>query len=68
MSKQFPLINVMSPKDQRQALQFLKDEVLAMDKSNPDDSGYCNYDDTNRIRVFLIKVGALPDRRKVGKK
>lgn len=67
MSKQFPLINVMSPADQRKALKFLTDIVKDADKANPDCTGYDNNEDTMELRVFLMRVGALPDRRK-GKK
>lgn len=54
----------MTPAQQKTAIKFIKDEVLSMDKSNPDETGYCNHEDVMEKRVFLIKVGALPDRRK----
>lgn len=54
----------MTPAQQKKALKFLKDEVLSMDRSNHDETGYCNHEDVMKMRIFLIEVGAMPDRRK----
>lgn len=68
MSKQFPLINVMSPAQQRQAVKILKGIVKTDDEQNPGQSGYCDHEDTHEIRMLLIKSGQMTDRRKAGRK
>lgn len=67
MSKQFPLINSLSPAQQRKAVALLK-ERLKQDDEAFDDTGYNNHEDTMRLRVFLIEIGAVPDRRKSRKR
>lgn len=63
MSSKFNLINSISPAQQRKAIALLK-ERLKQDDEAFDDTGYNNHDDTMRLRVFLIEIGAVQDRRK----
>lgn len=67
MSDQFPKIGIMTPAQQRKAVKFLK-EQLRQDDQNPNDTGYNDHEDTMKLRVFLIEIGAIPDRRKANKR
>lgn len=56
---------MMTPAQQKKALGFLKAIVTEADKqSGSDVTGYDDHSDTMKLRLFLIEVGALPDRRK----
>lgn len=59
----FPLIHTMTPAQERKAIGLLK-ERLKQDDEAFDDTGYNNHEDTMRLRVFLIEIGAIEDRRK----
>jgi hypothetical protein len=53
----------MTLPQQLRAVTFLKDIVLEADEQNP---GQCGFDDdagNHKMRMFLIEVGAMPDRR-----
>lgn len=63
----FPLVHCMTPAQERKAITLLK-ERLKQDDEAFDDTGYNNHEDTMRLRVFLIEIGAVPDRRAKGKR
>ena len=51
----------MTPAQQKKALALLKQQVRQNDEAA---GGEDNYPDNHAIRMFLIEVGAIPDRRK----
>lgn len=53
----------MTPAQQKKAITFLKAQ-LAMDDTASNETGYNDHEDTMKLRVFLIGIGAIPDRRK----
>jgi hypothetical protein len=57
----------MTPAQQKKAIKILKDIVDNSDEQNPNENGYCDHADTMEIRMLLIEIGAIPDRRKKGK-
>ena len=66
MADKFPLINLMSPAQQKKAIAFLKAQLECDDQAYGD-TGYNDHPDTTKLRVFLIEIGAVQDRRKVKK-
>jgi hypothetical protein len=60
-------MKALTPAQQRKAVGFLKRQ-LAQDDEAPNETGYCDHEETMKLRVFLIEIGAVPDRRKAGKK
>lgn len=56
---------MMTPAQQKKALGFLKEIVEEADEqSGSDATGFDDHSDTTKLRLFLIEVGAMPDRRK----
>ena len=54
----------MTPKQQKAAIDILKRLVNEADEQNPGVCGYDDHEDTLEIRLLLIEIGALSDRRK----
>lgn len=55
----------MTPAQQKKALALLKQQVRQNDEAA---GGEDNHSDNHAMRMFLIDVGAIPDRRKKGGK
>lgn len=58
----------VTPAQQRKMISILKKQVEVADEQNPGVTGYDDHDDTMEIRLLLISIGAMPDRRKARKK
>lgn len=59
---------MMNKKQQSKAIKILKGIVAMADEQNANETGFCDHADTMEIRMLLIEVGALPDRREGKKK
>jgi hypothetical protein len=53
----------MTPAQQKKAISILKKIVLTADKETPNETGFCDHEDTLEIRILLIEIGAMKDRR-----
>ncbi len=51
----------MTPAQQKKAIKLIKDIVEANDRN---EGSYDDHDYNMVLRLFLIEVGAIPDRRK----